>query len=58
MNASFAIKPSKCRTDCTQVDFVDAKVSGTLFNNVKRVMNAEMHGNKTQVRPILVVVES
>ena len=58
--ASLTMKPSKCRVACTQVDFVGHRVGeGQLTNQmdkVKRVMNAEVPRNKTQVRSLLGLV--
>ena len=59
-NASLAIKPSKCCVACTQVDFVGHKVGAaqltTQMDKVKRVMNAEIPRNKTQVRSLIGLV--
>ena len=54
--ASLTVKPSKCRVACTQVDFVGHRVGEgqltTQMDKVKRVMNAEVPRNKTQVRSL------
>ena len=58
--ASLTVKPSKCRVACTQVDFVGHRVGEgqltTHMDKVKRVMNAEVPRNKTQVRSLLGLV--
>ena len=58
--ASLTAKPSKCRVACTQVDFVAHRVGEgqltTQIDKVKRVMNAEVPRNKTQVRSLLGLV--
>ena len=54
--ASLMVKPSKCRVACTQVDCVGHRVGEgqltTQMDKVKRVMNAEVPLNKTQVRSL------
>ena len=54
------MKPSKCRVACTEVDFVGHRVGEgqltTQIDKVKRVMNAEVPFNKTQVRSLLGLV--
>ena len=53
-------KPSKCRVACTQVDFVGHRVGegqlATQMDKVKRIMNAEVPRNKTQVGSLLGLV--
>ena len=59
-NASLTVKPSKCRVACTHVDFIGHRVGEgqltTQMDKVKRVKNAEVPRNKTQVRSLLGVV--
>ena len=57
---SLTVKPSKCRVAYTQVDVVGHRVGEghltTHMDTVKRVMNAEVPRNKTQVRSLLGLV--
>ena len=58
--ASLTVKPSKCHVACTQVNCVGHIVGEgqltTQMDKVKRVMNAEVPRNETQVRSLLGIV--